>query len=288
MSRDAGWHRSVTGMVRRTLEAAYEDNVAFLASALAFSLLLTIAPFTIFVLGVLGHVLERRVSTRDLNLHDLIAQFLPQGADFSQIEFLLSDVVANRGRLTLLGAILFLWFSTRLFGGLRAALNEVFDTEESRPWPLAKLLDLGMVVATGTLLAANAWVSVLGARTELELGGLTGWAFRLGIGLATLAFSTALFFVVFKLMPSRPIPWPTALVASLFTALAFEAAKRLFALYFSRFVTLDRLASDANLVAFFLFLLWVYYTCYVFLLGGEVAETYDLVRLRRAQRVRIG
>jgi hypothetical protein len=26
----------------------------------------------------------------------------------------------------------------------------------------------------------------------------------------------------------------------------------------------------------------------VFLLGGEVAETYDLVRLRRAQRVRLG
>ncbi len=288
MSLDAGWHRSVAGVIRRTFEAAVEDNVPFLASALAFSVLLTIAPFTILVLGLVGHLVQRRVTEHAISVHDLIAQFLPPVGDFGQLEFLLLDVVANRGALTLLGAVLFLWFSTRLFGGLRAALNEVFDTDESRPWPLAKALDLGMVLVTGGLLAANAWVSLVGARSELALTGLGGWAFRFGIGLATLGFSTALFFVVFKAMPSRPIAWRTALVASALTALAFEAAKRLFALYLARFVTFDRLASDANLVAFFLFLLWVYYSCYVFLLGGEVAETYDLVRLRRAQRVRLG
>jgi len=53
-------------------------------------------------------------------------------------------------------------------------------------------------------------------------------------------------------------------------------------------VTFDRVASDANFFAFFLFLLWVYYMAYVFLLGGEVAETYDLIRMRRQQRVGLG
>jgi len=48
------------------------------------------------------------------------------------------------------------------------------------------------------------------------------------------------------------------------------------------------LASDANLIAFGLFVLWIYYTAYVFLLGGEVAETYDLMRMRRLQRVQLG
>ena len=53
-------------------------------------------------------------------------------------------------------------------------------------------------------------------------------------------------------------------------------------------MTFDRLASDANAVAVFLFLLWVYYMAFLFLLGGEVAETYDLIRMRRAQRVQLG
>ena len=49
-----------------------------------------------------------------------------------------------------------------------------------------------------------------------------------------------------------------------------------------------RLASDANLIGILLFFLWIYYTAYMFLLGGEVAETYDLMRMRRQQRVRLG
>jgi uncharacterized BrkB/YihY/UPF0761 family membrane protein len=70
--------------------------------------------------------------------------------------------------------------------------------------------------------------------------------------------------------------------------MAFEVGKRLYALYLTRFVTLDRVASDANLVALFLFLLWVYGMAYAFLLSCEVAEVVDLIRLRRAQKVGLG
>jgi len=160
-----------------------------------------------------------------------------------------------------------------MFGGLRAALNEVFDTEENRPWPVAKLTDLAMVFVAGTLFLANAFAS-------------TGHGILAQLG--SLLFSTLLFFMIFKFLPSRRIYWRTGVVASLFCAVAFEIAKRLYALYVARFVTFDRLASDANLVAFLLFVLWIYYTAYMFLLGGEVAETYDLMRMRRQQRVRLG
>src|SRR5207249_4276411 len=94
--------------------------------------------------------------------------------------------------------------------------------------------------------------------------------------------------------PARPVDRrgpaavPVVLDAAVFCSLGFEVAKRLYALYVTRFATLDRVASDANIVALFLFLLWVYYTAYLFLLGGEVAEMYDLVRMRRSQRVQLG
>jgi len=168
---------------------------------------------------------------------------------------------------------LFLWFSTRMFGGLRAALNEVFDTEENRPWPVAKLTDLAMVFVAGALFLANAFASTSGSFFSYPL---------------SLLFSTLLFFVIFKFAPSRRIYWRTSLVASLFCAVAFEIAKRLYALYVSSFVTFDQVASDANLIGILLFFLWIYYTAYMFLLGGEVAETYDLMRMRRQQRVRLG
>ena len=278
MNPEGGWHRTVTGVVRRTLEAAYEDNIPFLASAVSFDILLTAIPFVGLVLAVVGYLVEYQFAIHQLNVHELLQRFLPESSEgstdrFGFIERALGDLVVRRGRLTLLAAPLFLWFSTRMFGGLRAALNEVFDTEENRSWPVAKLTDLAMVFVGGALFLANAFAST-GRGVEAQLG--------------TLLFSTLLFFLIFKFLPSRRIYWRTGLVASVFCAVGFEVAKRLYTLYVSHFVTLDRAASSANLIAVLLLLLWIYYTAFVFLLGGEVAETYDLMRMRRLQRVRLG
>jgi membrane protein len=275
---EGGWHRTVPGVVRRTLEAAYEDNIPFLAGALSFDILLTAIPFVGLVLAVVGYLAQYQLTIHQLDVHALLERFLPESSGgatgrFGFIERALGDLVARRGHITLLAAPLFLWFSTRMFGGLRAALNEVFDTEENRSWPIAKLTDLAMVFVAGALFLANAFAST--GR------GLFAW-------LASLVFSALLFFMIFKFLPSRRIYWRTSVVASLFCAVAFELAKRLYALYVARFVTFDRVASDANLVGFLLFILWIYYTAYMFLLGGEVAETYDLMRMRRLQRVRLG
>jgi len=271
---EGGWHRSVTGVIRRTIEAAYEDNIPFLASALAFDILLTAIPFVGVVLAIVGYLAQHQIATNQVNVHDLLQRFLPDDARaFATVENTLAALVAARGRLTLIGVPLFLWFSTRLFGGLRAALNEVFDTDERRPWPLAKLIDLAMVLVTGALLVANAYLTTV--------GGLIAY-------FAALTLGTVLFFLIFKFLPSRRIYWRTGLVASLFCAVGFEIAKRLYALYVQRFATFDRLASDANVLGFLLFLLWLYITAYLFLLGGEVAETYDLMRMRRLQRVQLG
>ena len=290
-----GWHQSAWGVVKRTLEAAYEDNIPFLASALSFDVILTSIPFLVLLLAVVGSLVQHQITTQQLDLAELLRRFMPPGGGrggdaVSQVETVLAQIVASRGRLTLFGLPLFLYFSTRLFGGLRAALNEVFDTEERRPWPLAKLIDLSLVILTGALLLLSALLPALEARTLAQLGDgfWVEWLYRLSLEIIALTFSTILFLLVFKILPSRRIAWRTAFVAALCCALAFELAKRLYALHVSHFVTLDRLASNANVGAFFLLVLWIYYTNCVFLIGGEVAEAYDLAQMRRAQRVQLG
>ncbi len=291
MSREGGWHRSVGGIVRRTVEAAYEDNVPFLASALSFDLLLTALPFVALLLAVAGALAQHHLTAQQIELSQLVERLLPPDARARGVEEFIGGVVAQRAKLTLIGVPLFLWFSTRLFGGLRAALNDVFDTDESRPWPLAKLTDLAMVLVTGTLVMANAvlsgGVTWLAAASRARLGDSVAlsWFWRASIETLAFGFTFLLFFLIFKFVPSRRIYWRTALVAAGFCTVAVELAKWLYAGYLTRFLTLDRLASDANVVAFLLFFAWIYYTAYVFLLGGIVAETYDLIRLRRAQRV---
>src|SRR5439155_845694 len=134
----------------------------------------------------------------------------------------------------LVGLPLFLWFSTRLFGGLRAALNEVFDTDEIRSWPVAKLVDLTMVFATGAVLVANALVAAYEARNAGVVSGsfALDWFWRFSMETVAFALGILLFFLIFKILPSRRIQWQTALVAAVFCSLGFEVAKRLHALFF--------------------------------------------------------
>src|SRR5438105_10937693 len=158
------------------------------------------------LLATVGYLVQHQITTQQVELHELLARLLPSTASeapdraFTLVESALASVVRQRVRLTAVGLPLFLWFSTRLFGGLRAALNEVFDTDERRSWPVAKLLDLAMVLGTGALLVLSALVATWEARNAGGVGGALGtdgwwgsvlglFSFRLGVGWFSFFFS---------------------------------------------------------------------------------------------------
>ena len=100
-------------------------------------------------------------------------------------------------------------------------------------------------------------------------------------------FSASLFYLVYRHASPRRLPRRAALAGSLFTALLFEVAKRLYGWYLHSLAVVDRFSADANLGAVILFVVWLYYTALVFLLGAVVAETWDLLgRQRRAPTIR--
>ncbi len=233
--------------------AAYEDKVFLLASALSFDALLAALPFVLLTLGALGYVVQGDRDTLS-SVHALLDRFLPlragAGGPMDPAERLLAGVSESRGRLSALGIPLFIWFATRFYSGVRAGLNEVFDTDESRPWALGKAVDFALVL-----------------RRTVSFG-----------------FGAVLFYLIYTIAPSRRVRRDTALVAATVSSLAFEVARVLYGMYLAEFASLDRLVSNTNAIAVGLFLVWIYYTAVVFLVGGEVAETYDLMRRQREQR----
>jgi membrane protein len=74
----------------------------------------------------------------------------------------------------------------------------------------------------------------------------------------------------------------TALLASLFTSVMFELARNLFTFYVAR--TNPNSIYTGTIAAIIVVVLWVYYAALIFVLGGEVAQVYDLRRVRRMQR----
>lgn len=265
--------------MRRVWVAAYEDNVFFLASALTFDALVAALPFILLTLGALGYVVQGDRDTLS-SVHALLDRFLPlragTGGPMDPAERLLATVSESRSQLSALGIPLFIWFSTRFYGGVRAGLNEVFDTDEARPWVVGKAVDFALVVVSLLVLVANTAVGLLFPEAI--------WTGRLLQRTVSFGFGAVLFYLIYTIAPSRRVRRDTAVVAATVSSLAFEVARVLYGVYLAEFATLDRLVSNANAIALGLFLVWMYYTAVVFLIGGEVAETYDLMRRQREQR----
>ena len=267
--------------------------------------MLAAVPFVLLLVIGLSHVAQALLGGPTVDPATLFSSFFPSrtitsGRDpFDVIERLLIGITRNRGQISLYAVPAFIWFSTRLFAGVRTSLNDIYDVS-LRPTPhrnflvifvLAKLRDIGMVIGTVILFLANTALTtalaVLQARGAERVPQLAFFVSNLGrvLGeLLTFAFSVSLFYVTYRYASVRKLPQLTALLASAFTAILFELAKRLYGLYLANFASLEQHLGDANLGAIVLFVLWIFYTALVFLLGAVVAETWELRIMQQHQR----
>lgn len=223
---------------------------------------------------------------------------LPGRDPFEAIETLLVKLTDVARQVSLYAIPAFLWFSTRLFASVRTALNEIYDLHV-RPvrqhfvvgYLKGKLRDLGMVGITLLLFLAHAVLStrlaLLQARGRAVAPAFDFFVTTVGRAageLLAFLFLVSLFLAVYHFASLRRPPRRATLVASLFSAVLFEAAKRLFGVYLRNAVSLQQVTVDVNVGAALLFVLWMYYSALVFLLGGVVAETWELRDMQRRQR----
>jgi membrane protein len=265
-------------------------------------------PFILLVLVGLTHLVEAVTHGSPTDTVDTVLLFhrflpphstLPDGDPFEIVEKLLTGITRNRGQLSLYAAPAFLWFSTRLFAGIRTALNDIYDVSLRPPrhrgfvvlYLQAKLRDTIMVIGTVFLFLTNtllttglAVLQARGTETVPQFAFFVSTVGRILTELLAFAFSISLFFITYRYASARRLPWKTALLGAAFTAVMFELAKRLYALYLVNFASFQALGGDANLGAVALFILWIYYTAIVFLLGGVVAETWELRKMQERQR----
>jgi membrane protein len=162
----------------------------------------------------------------------------------------------------------------------------VFETGVRRGLVHGKLYDIVVVVVGVVLVTLNLGVTIA-FTAAMDFGiDIFGWGGRtvslaerfLGTVIAFVSIWT-LFLLIYRYLPARHTPWRTTIVAATFAAAAHEALKFGFSSYVTELAnytsTLGNLATAAIL------LLWIYYGALVFILGGEVAHVYTMLRARR-------
>ena len=284
--------RRVWGFLRRLYKKAAEDNAFFLAGAVSFNVLAAVVPLLLFAVGVAGIILAARFGDPSAVLIQLLLENLPVVAGDNDFVALLESqirlVIGERRSFTLVGAFFLVWFSTRLVGSIRVALQEVFDVAQQRGLVAGKLFDAQVVLMGGVLFSLNIGITAA-VEAARDLGvnvlGLEGEAVTLVQDVLTksIAFASiwVLFLVVYRYLPARLIAWRTALIAATFAALAHEGLKYGFGWYATEVANYG--SAYGTLITMALLFFWIYYEALVFILGGEFAQVWTM---RRALRVR--
>ncbi|WP_025411884.1 YihY/virulence factor BrkB family protein [Gemmatirosa kalamazoonensis] len=279
---------------KRVWDNSGEDNIFFLAGGLAFNILLAVVPFALLLLSGLASLLNQSAERSAETVAALLDRLLPGSLTGSHdlLIGIVTDAVRTRGRVGVLSAVTFVWFSTRLFGSLRSVLADVFDIEQERGIVAGKLFDIQITILSTMLLvvysALSAYLAIATSRGVHVLQGIgvrqdVMGAFEYWVGrLVAFAFIATLFYALYKYLPVRRVRWQTALLASMFTSGMLELAKAAFAYYIARFNPGS--LYTGTLAAFVILVSWVYYAAMIFILGGEVGQVYELRRVRRQQR----
>lgn len=278
----------------RMWDNAYEDNVLFLSSGVAFDVLLASIPFVITLVSGVTYVLNLSPAMSTAEITGVIDRMLPPHSEALglPVHRIINDALRAHHALGIWSALIFVFLSTRLFASLRTVLAEVFDIEARRSLIRGKLFDIKMTLLATLLFGANTIVSAYlaiassrGIELLQDLGlrqNVMGPVEYLVGRLVAFFFLVLMFFAIYRFLPARRVRWKTALVASTFTSVLFEVAKQLFSIFVRHFNTAS--VYTGALAAIVIVVVWVYYSAIVFILGGEVGQVFELRRTRRLQR----
>ncbi len=262
-----GWR----DILRRVPKRMEEHSLSLIAGGVSFFLILSIFPALAAVAALWGLLADPAA------LQDQLATLrgvLPDEA-LALLETALSRFVdqgnTRLGIAFLTGFAVTFWFANAGLKALFVALNVVYEEKEKRSFVRFNLASFRAALAlfvVGLLLMGVTVASpiVLG---RLGLGDAVGWAVAVLRWPTLLVAATLSLMIVYRIGPSRQAArWRWLGWGSAFTALAWLVASGIFSFYIAHFA--DYNVTYGSLGAVIGFMLWIYVSVFVLLIGAEL------------------
>ena len=264
--------RAAAGFARFVFRRWNEDRCPQIAGSLAFTTLLALVPIFAIAVALLSSLPFFEAVMTQVKVF-LLLNLVPEIAG-KIITVYMAEFRANAGRLTTVGTVLLFGTAMALMLTIDRSINAIWRVRRSRRWWVS-ILSYVLLLVTGPLLIM---VSV-SLTTYLMMTISTGvsnvpprlqW---LTLQLAPMTVSAAAFFLMYRYVPHRRVPWRHALVGGVVAALLFEVSKEGFAIYVRYAPTVSIVYGAFAALPFFL--LWMYLAWMVVLFGAELAASLD-------------
>lgn len=148
-------HRTLLGALYRL----YEHSGFSMAGAVAFSFVVSLFPFCIFLTGLAGIIGSPELAQQAV---DNLFQILPPDVAGALAPQVISIMQTTRIDLLTVGGGIAIFFATSAIETMRAALNGAYRVQETRPYPLCLLVSMSFVFVSAISMLVLAWAVVVG------------------------------------------------------------------------------------------------------------------------------
>lgn len=243
----------------------FDDHVQTNAAALAFTTILALVPaaaVTFSMLSVFPVFEQWSVELENFVYQNLV----PAAGDVVQTQ--LQEFISHTARLTAFSLFFLLISALLLLFTIEETLNKIWRVEDSRSL-IQRILSYWAVLTLAPLLmGASLSLTSYIVSTALEGEGDVAQARSIFLAVLPFLFVVLAFVLLYMAVPNKPIKFRHALVGGVTAALLFELTKRAFTWYVSNFHSYEVIYGALSSIP--IFLIWVYVSWLVVLVGAEV------------------
>jgi membrane protein len=268
------------GFLRFVLRRWSEDRCPQIAGSLAFTTLLSLVPVFAVAVAMLSRAPffeEVMVQVKVFLLQNLVPEIANR-----IITVYMEQFRENAGRLTTVGLVALFLTAMALMLTVDRSINAIWRVRRARPFWIS-VLSYVVLLSVGPLLigisvSITTYLLALPARVDVSEE-----AHSVLLQAAPAAVSAIAFFLLYRLVPNRRVPWRHAAAGGVLAAVVFEIAKEVFAFYVAHAPAYSVVYGTFAAVPFFL--LWIYVSWLVVLFGAELAASLDYWKGQKWKRV---
>jgi len=254
-----------------------EESLQQVAGSLTFATVFALVPLLTLALAVFTTFPLFNTFRASLERY-FVHSLMPKGVADTILGYL-TLFASKATRLSAVGAAALIVTSITMMGLIERVFNRIWRVKRERRWTKRILVYWALVTLGPLLVGVSLTVT---SQLFMATSGLVGMVPFLGALFYTfisVALTMGAFTLLYMTVPNRDVDKHDAAWGGLVAALAFEVAKRGFAVFIQQFPTYSRIYGA--LAALPIFLVWIYLSWLITLVGALLVAALPVVKYER-------
>lgn len=270
-------------LARFAAKRSAEDRIPQVAGSLTFTTMLALVPLVTVAFALFTAF--PMFASFQISLQGFLADHLMPAQFNVQIFKYLNQFASKAKGLTTAGLIVLVVTSVMMMMTIESAFNLIWRVRKPRPFAQRVLAYWALITLGPLLFGVSLSISSYLFTQSLAMTGASAtppiveWL----LTFASLPLTVLAFTLFYVYLPNCTVAWRDAVLGGLFAAVAFELAKRGFGYYVRRIPTYT--AVYGAFAALPVFLLWMYLSWFITLLGAMLTSALPAIRVGQFHRV---